>query len=214
MRVQIFSCIFLCLSACGHAKKDLVSNKIVDSDITINKLPEKIPNKKKKQNIIGPLPSFAKANQTAKRLLNESFYFNAVDEAAPFGNHDGAAGYLAFNDWRYTHKGIDPKEFLLEQLDDVGYPKFDINETQFRKLTPYLQEHEFGNRLMAGTDAIIVAIAFGQLYLEGSIDSGFKELTKASIRRQLIPELLAVWGDPYKVQRAAKLNKMLAVLNK
>jgi uncharacterized protein YfeS len=214
MRVQIFACIFLCLSACGQAKKDIANNKTIGSNSANIKVSTKVLHKKKKQIILGPLPTLAKAHPNAKSLLREPFYFNTTDETAPFGNHDGADGYLAFNDWRHTHKGNDPKEFLFEQLDDLNYPKFDINETEITKLTPYLQQHEFGNRLISGTDAVIVAIAFGQLYLEGTIDSSFKEIAKTSIRRQLLPELLAMWGDPYKTERAAELNKMLVVLNK
>ncbi|MEO8771199.1 MAG: hypothetical protein ABI402_13980 [Ferruginibacter sp.] len=214
MRMQIFACVFLCLAGCGQAKKNEVNNKKVDSSSGNNKSSSIISLKKKKQIITGPLPSFAKAHPNAKLLLNETFYFNTVDEAAPFGNEDGADSYLAFKDWRYTHQDNDPKEFLFEHIDDLGYPKFDINETDIQKLTPYLQQHEFGSRLVSGTDAIIVAIAFGQLYLEGTIDNGFKEIARASIIRQLLPDLLAMWGEPYQTERKAKLTKMLAVLNK
>ena len=214
MRMQIFACIFLCLAACGNAKKDVVNDNKVDSTPVSDTIPPAPSHKKKKQIILGPLPVFAKAHPNAKLLLTDSFYFNTMDETAPFGNRDGADSYLAFNEWRYTHKNSDPKEFLSEQINDLGYPKFDINETDIQKLTPYLQQHEFGSRLLSGTDATIVAIAFGQLYLEGTIDNGFKEIAKTSITRQLLPELLAIWGEPYQTERKAKLTKMLAVLNK
>jgi uncharacterized protein YfeS len=66
---------------------------------------------------------------------------------------------------------------------------------------------------MSGIDAAIVAIAFGQLYLEGTIDKGLKETAKTAIMRELIPELLALWDETYKVKRETQLKKMLAVLN-
>jgi uncharacterized protein YfeS len=66
---------------------------------------------------------------------------------------------------------------------------------------------------MSGIDAAIVSIAFGQLYLEGKIDKDFKAIAKTSIERELIPELLVLWGDAYKVERETQLKKMLAVLN-
>ena len=65
---------------------------------------------------------------------------------------------------------------------------------------------------MSGIDAAIIAIAFGQLYLEGRVDKDFNELAKTAIKRQLLPELLALWGDIYKIEREIKLKKILAVL--
>ena len=66
---------------------------------------------------------------------------------------------------------------------------------------------------MTGIDAAIVAIAFGQLYLEGTIDKDFKELTKTAIKRELIPELLNLWPQEYKPVREKELKKMLAVID-
>ncbi len=158
-------------------------------------------------------PIFDKAHPNAKRLMKEDFYFSTIDETAPFGNDDGADTYAGFKDWRRTHKNEDPKEYLLEQLDSWGYPKFDIYETDIKKLTQYLKQNSLGSRYMSGVDAAIIAIAFGQLYLEGRVDKDFNELAKIAIRRQLNPELLVLWGDPYKIEREIKLQKMLAILN-
>ena len=140
------------------------------------------------------------------------FYFNSIDETSPFGNDDGADTYAGFKDWRQSHKNDNPKKFLLEQIDYWGYPKFDIYETDIEKLTPYLKQSDLGSRYMSGIDAAIIAIAFGQLYLEGTIDKEFNELAKTAIKRQLLPKLLALWGDTYKLERETKLKKMLAVL--
>ncbi len=158
-------------------------------------------------------PTIDKAHPTAKRLMNEAFYWSPIEATAPFGNDDGADTYAGFADWRQTHKTENPKAFLTEQIDYWAYPTFDLNETNFDKLKPYLKQNELGSRCMSGIDAAIVAIAFGQLYLEGKVDKDFKVLTIASIKRQLIPEMLNLWGDKYKTTREAQLNKMLAVLN-
>lgn len=157
-------------------------------------------------------PTFDKANPKAKELLKEDFYFSPIDETGPFGNDDGADTYAGFKDWRQTHTNENPKVFLLEQIDYWGYPKFDIYETDIKKLTPYLKQFDLGSRYMSGIDAAIIAIAFGQLYLEGTVDKDFNELAKTAIKRQLLPELLALWGDTYKIERETKLKKMLAVL--
>ncbi len=158
-------------------------------------------------------PNLDKAHPKAKDLMNEDFYFSPIDETGPFGNDDGADTYAGFKDWRLTHLKDDPADFLFDQINEWGYPKFDIYETDIKKLTPYLKESELSARYMSGIDAAITAIAFGQLYLEGTINKSFKETALIAIKRQLIPEILALWGDTYKIERGIKLNKMLDVLN-
>jgi uncharacterized protein YfeS len=158
-------------------------------------------------------PTFENAHANAKRLMKEDFFWSPIEETAPFGSDDGADTYASFAKWRQTHKTDNPKKFLTEQIDYWNYPSFDFNETNLERLKPYLKQSELGSRFMSGIDAAIVSIAFGQFYLEGTIDKDFKELAKTSIRRQLIPELLNLWGDEYKKIRQTQLNKMLAVLN-
>ena len=213
MRGCIFF-IFLCftLAYCAHSKNNAINDKI---DSTLRQVNNKIPSiQKQEKTILENPPTFEKAHPNAKLLMNEDFYFSRVDEAAPFGNPDGANAYAGFQDWRQKHKQDLPIDFLTRQIDHLGYPAFDINETDFLKLQPYLHQHEFGSRFISGTDAVIVAIAFGQLYLEGTIDKSLKETAKTAIRRQLIPQFLIFWGDPDRTERMLKLTKMLAVLDK
>jgi uncharacterized protein YfeS len=159
------------------------------------------------------LPDIEHAHPLAKQLMNEEFYWSTIEETAPFGNDDGADTYAGFAKWRHTHKANDPKEFLVEQIESWGYPTFDLYETNFEKLKPYLRQSDLGTRFMSGIDAAITAIAFGQLYLEGTIDKDFNELAKIAIRRQLVPEWLNLWGETYKPVREMQLKKMATVLS-
>jgi len=152
-------------------------------------------------------PTINKAHPIAKQLMNDAFYWSTIEETAPFGNDDGADTYAGFAEWRKTHPLENPQTFLMEQLDDWGYPVFDIYETNFDKLKPYLQQNNLGTRFMSGTDAGIISIAFGQIYLEGTVDKDFKKLATTAIRRQLIPEMLNCWGDDYKTTRETQLKK-------
>jgi len=159
------------------------------------------------------LPTKDKAHPTARNLMDEDFYWSPIEETAPFGSDDGADTYAGFADWRQSHKSSKVRELFDQQLESWDYPVFDLNETDFDKLKPYLKQSDLGIRYMTGIDAAIIAIAFGQLYLEGTIDRDFNELAKTSIRRQLNPEMLNLWSDRYKSAREMQLNKMLAVLN-
>jgi uncharacterized protein YfeS len=157
-------------------------------------------------------PTLVKAHPKANELMKEDFYWSPVAETAPFGNDDGADSYAAFAEWRQSHKSNNPKEFLIEQINYWGYPSFDLYESNFERLKPYLQKNDLGNRFMSGIDAAIVAIAFGQLYLEGTIHKEFNELAQISIRRQLIPDLLGRWASSYIHTRESQLQTMLKAL--
>lgn len=204
MKPQLISLLLLTLTACGQTN----DNKQKESN---NTKTDSIQTQKKAMSDY--LPTIEKANPIAKRLMNEEFYWSPIEETAPFGSDDGADTYAGFKDWRQTHESANPKEFLMEQINNWGYPTFDINETNLEKLKPYLKQSELGSRFMSGIDAAIVAIAFGQLYLEGTINKDFNEIAKTAIKRELISELLALWGDTYKTKRETQLKKMLTVLN-
>ncbi len=204
MKHRLLAYLLLFLIACGEAKDNINKAYVhFQADTSI----------KNKKEIKRDLPAFEKAHANAKRIMADKFYFIPADHTAPFGNDDGADAYCAFKDWRQTHKTNELREFLFKQIDQWGYPKFDIAETNIEKLKPYLLQRELGSRLMSGIDAATIAIAFGQLYLEGTIDKDFKEIAKTAVKRQLIPDLLAYWGEPDKTDREAKLKKMLAALN-
>ena len=203
MRSQFLLYLLFAISSCGQSKdktQKVTASPTIDTTQKQNKL------------MSDNSPTFDKAHPIAKRLMTDEFYFSPFEETAPFGNDDGSDTYAGFKDWRPKHKVDNPKEFLIIQIDSWGYPTFDLKETNLDKLKPYLKQSELASRFMSGIDAAIIAIAFGQLYLEGTIDKDFKDTAKIAIKRQLIPELLALWGDPYKLEREKQLKKMLAVL--
>ncbi|ULQ55972.1 hypothetical protein KJS94_15085 [Flavihumibacter rivuli] len=204
MRPQILAYLLFTLTACGQTK---------DKSQKGTGIPKITTTQKQTKNMSDYSPTFDKAHPKAKVLLKEDFYFSPIDETGPFGNDDGADTYAGFKDWRTNHINDDPADFLFDQINKWGYPKFDIYETDINKLTPYLKESELSSRYMSGIDAAIISIAFGQFYLEGTIYSSFKETAIIAIKRQLMPEILSLWGDTYKIERELKLNKMLAVLN-
>ena len=144
--------------------------------------------------------------------MSDSFFFDVTEESAPFGSDDGADTYAGFNDWRKDHPRDSPVVFLEQQISYWGYPRFDIEETSFEKLRSYLKDDEMNIHYMTGIDQAIVAIAFGQLYLEGTINNDIKALAKKSLERELLPEVLRSWGH-YGSTRQANLDKLLTVLN-
>ncbi|RYY90004.1 MAG: hypothetical protein EOO15_04375 [Chitinophagaceae bacterium] len=153
-----------------------------------------------------------KAHPLAKRLMDEDFYWSPIEETAPFGSDDGAEAYAGFRDWRRTHPATAPLRFLTALISRWGYRPFDLHELNIVPLKAYLAQEEIAVMQMSGTDAAIVAIAFGQLYLEGKVDPGFNTLAQTALRRQLLPDILGLWGADYQGKRELQLRKMLAVL--
>jgi hypothetical protein len=141
MRPQIIAYLLFTLTACGQTKDNSQKGSAIPKNDTTQKLPK---------NMSEYSPTFDKAHPKAKALLKEEFYFSPIDETGPFGNDDGADTYAGFKDWRKTHANENPKVFLLEQIDYWGYPKFDIYETDIKKLTPYLKQSDLGSRYMSG----------------------------------------------------------------
>ncbi len=197
--------LFFSLSVCGqnnNNSQEVSSSFKIDTTIITEKSMSEYS------------PTIENAHPNAKKFMDEELYWDVTEETSPFGNDDGADTFAGFQEWRVKHKDENTKVFLMEQIGYWGYPMFDLNEINFDKLEPYLKRSDLGSRLMSGIDAAIISIAFGQLYLEGTIDKEFIETAKTAINRQLIPEMLNLWGETYKIKRETQLKKMLLTLKK
>jgi uncharacterized protein YfeS len=159
-------------------------------------------------------PSFNNAHPLAKQLMDEAFYYSEIEESAPFGSDDGADTFVGFSQWRPSHLQTSPLVYLQEQLIDWGYPPFNLHEEEPEKIRAFLSQNELGVTFVVGMDAAIIAVAFGQLYLEGKMEADLLELAKIAIDRELHPELLQLWDETYRPTRQEQLFKMLSILNR
>jgi uncharacterized protein YfeS len=158
-------------------------------------------------------PDYENAHPKAKELMNEDFFYNSTDETGPFGSDDAADTYAGFAEWRIANKSANPKDFLIQHIEDWGYPDFDLTTTDFKKLKPYLQKSEMHIHYLTGIDQSILAIAFGQLYIEGKIDDEMLLIAKYSLERQLNSQILKMWPQDYQEERKLKLTKMDEVIS-
>ena len=159
-------------------------------------------------------PNFKHAHPLAQRLMDEDFYYSPIEESGPFGNDDGADTFAGFTQWRSANPQENPLVYLEQQLRDWNYPPFDLHQQDPAQIQQFLQQQEMGLTFLIGMDAAVIALAFGQLYLEGYIADQVLELAKASIDRQLHPELINLWDETYRPTRQEQLSKMLSVLNR
>jgi uncharacterized protein YfeS len=159
-------------------------------------------------------PNFQEAHPIARRLMDEDFYYSPIEESGPFGSDDGADTMAGFTDWRAAHPTDDPLIYLQQQLDEWGYPPFDLQEDDPIVIRDYLEAGKLNISYLVGMDAAIVALAFGQLYLEGRVEASLRTLAIISLSRQLQPELLQLWDESYQLRRKEQLEKMKSVLHR
>ena len=196
--------IFPILTACGQTKSSGETSHAKSNADSVQKVLD--------NNTNDYHPVFEKANPKAQALLRDSFFFSPIEETAPFGSDDGADAYAGFKDWRKIHPSESTVDFVKSEIGYWKYPTFDLNETDFSKLKPFIESNELNIQFVKGTDEAIVATAFGELYLEGKIDTDIRMLAKNAIKRESLSQILKMWGK-YAKEREQKLQKLLLVLN-
>jgi uncharacterized protein YfeS len=78
------------------------------------------------------------AHPKAKKLLKEEFYWSPIEETAPFGSDDGFDAFYGFRDWRQNNRNSSTIVYLKELIDRWGFPPFDWNEMDTKKIEQYI----------------------------------------------------------------------------
>jgi uncharacterized protein YfeS len=148
------------------------------------------------------------AHPIAAKLLNDKFYWDCTDDDSPFGNDDGAEALRLYRNWRTEDPDGKPVQFIEELL-----PRWQASLSQWKTISPA----NAGSILFAGNgyvlstgDQVIISVAFGQLLLDGHIDSDLRSLALEAIEREKNPHILSHWVVPD--ERKTRLNKMQAIL--
>ena len=150
------------------------------------------------------------AHPRARELLVEPFFWDCVDELAPFGSDEGSDAYYAWRDWRAEN----PSAPLIECLAWIFADELEgYNKTLYsdKRVARDLKNPD-GAFLaddydMFTLDTTVIATALGQLLDEGTIDAAAKPYVDVAVNRQLHP--LICKGDERRdmllaVQRVVK----------
>lgn len=159
-------------------------------------------------------PNFKQAHPVAQQLMDEDFFYSPIEESGPFGSDDGADTFAGFAAWRSANSDQRALTYLEQQLDEWGYPPFDLHERDPEEIQHYMRENELGLPFLVGMDAAVIAVAFAQLYLEGMMEEELRRLAKTSLDRQLHHALIELWDESYRPTRQEQLSKMLSVVNR
>jgi uncharacterized protein YfeS len=150
------------------------------------------------------------AHPRAVEIMKEDWYWAEADDLSPFGNDDGSDAFYSFREWRKAHKTIEPASFLIELENSWGMSfahKEIVSEEelkQIQKVNPHYRN----------VDAAIIAVAFGQVVLEGKISDRLRDLGAKAIDRTLLPIGTEGMDKENEIEYRKRLTTMREALQK
>lgn len=146
-------------------------------------------------------------NPIALEKLKENFFWDAGDENSPFGNDWGWETLYSFKDWRLENNKTNPLVFLEQILSRMGVENCNwnlLNEQEIQK------ELENDKANLNTRDEVIIALAFGQILLDGKIDEDIKQKAIWATQRQRLDVLVDDWS--VAIERKERMQTMQRIL--
>jgi uncharacterized protein YfeS len=133
------------------------------------------------------------AHPRGRELMTEEFFWDCVDEEAPFGSDEGHGAYYQFRDWRRRNrkkKLTACLAWIMQGKDLKGYnDELCSDEAVERDLENPDEAFLADAYDMFALDTTVIATALGQLLDEGRIDAEAKPYVRVAIKRQLHPKV-------------------------
>ncbi len=132
------------------------------------------------------------AHPQARELMKEDFFWDCVNELAPFGSDEGWDAYYEYRSWRSEN----PNTNLLDCMRWILQDKFDLYNEKL--LDDKIIKEHYENPDLGGfgmysdmftLDTTIIATALGQLIDEGRIDQEVKTIADIATVRQGHPAI-------------------------
>jgi uncharacterized protein YfeS len=146
---------------------------------------------------------------TARKLLDDPFFWDSVDEYAPHGSDTGADLLEAFRDWRRRHPAVPASRFLPLMLKRWNYSS-GVALLLGKPMSAWDDDDEL---MVEVIDEANIAIAFAQLKFEGKCDDDLREAALLSIERQLDPAVHAHFDWSLPMEHRDRLEQLRAKLS-
>jgi len=155
------------------------------------------------------------AHKRAIELVSEEFFWNGIDELAPFGSDEGDMALSEFRDWRKRNPKTETYECLkwtIEGVAEIDLSEYNNNILDENLIKSQIEDDNFDDHQYIFTvDISVIATGFGQLVDEGKIDIKNKPLIQLAIDRQKKwAELSTEWK--HKAEYINNLNVLERVL--
>jgi uncharacterized protein YfeS len=134
------------------------------------------------------------AHPRARELMTEEFFWDCVDEEAPFGSDEGNDAYYEFRSWREKNKEKKLTVCLAWIMEHEGLENYNESVCTDDAIARDVADPD-GAFLaeaydMFTLDATVIATALGQLLDEGRIDADAKPYVRVAVKRQLHPQVV------------------------
>ncbi|MFN5982312.1 MAG: hypothetical protein ACK46Y_04030 [Fluviicola sp.] len=155
------------------------------------------------------------AHPRAIELAPEDFFWDCVDELAPFGSDEGDTALAEYRDWRDENPNkltIECLKWTIESVGEMDFYEYNSELLSRTKIKEQIEDEDFDDHYYIFTlDVSVIATGFGQLVDEGTIDQQNKPIIQLAIDRQNIwAELSEDWE--YSKEYIEKLNVLSRVL--
>jgi uncharacterized protein YfeS len=117
-----------------------------------------------------------------KTCAGELFY-DQGDEFAPFGGDAGNDTLRSLEDWLRAKRPKKVRAFIDHLLEDWGFTLPDLLETRASEVNEWLADPELAI-YVPEVDQLLIAAAFGQLKITGSVEPDVLELAVAAAARE------------------------------
>ncbi|MEL6834013.1 MAG: hypothetical protein AAFP77_13555 [Bacteroidota bacterium] len=131
------------------------------------------------------------AHPRALELLKEEFYWNTIDEYAPFGNDDGYDMVYLYRSWLENEEHTNPHDFIAVYESYWGETFDHLDELDVTKIDSFKDESYY----FVGIDKGFIALCFSDLVLRGTMAPEFIKLAKNAYQRLLSKELKAMYAS-------------------
>ncbi|WP_413862327.1 hypothetical protein [Methanobrevibacter sp. UBA417] len=152
----------------------------------------------------------------AIEIADYEFFWDCVDQLAPFGSDEGYMAFVELCDWREDNPNAPLIECFNWILNSWDLNLEDYNEEilEDSNITKIIKDKSFDEDLIM-LDVTIIATAFGQLILEGKIDADVKNIVQLAVLRQMnhlvLDEFLG-YNEEWKYDRYKYLQILLDIL--
>ena len=140
----------------------------------------------------------------ARELLNETFYWEEGDDAAPHGNDTGADAFADYRKWTRQHPGRPAHELATSLLRNWQFPEIDWTEATEDKVKAMIASNTF---VVSVCDDTMIALAFGMIKIHGCCDATTRSLAIKAIERERLDCVLEHrgWEDAENRRSGLKL---------
>ena len=125
------------------------------------------------------------AHPRAITLIPESFFWDCIDELAPFGSDEGDMALAEYRDWRIEHPDIPTIAALKWVIESVGEMELEAYNRELISEQEVIAQGKENYDVWL-LDISIIATGFGQLVDEGRIDEENKPIIQVALDRQLL----------------------------